>query len=156
MVIKTFNMQENLEVWTASYLDRIERYETLKECIQSVAKFQLRHKISVSCDEYLQEKIKNEVLPFHPNIMVFFHTDRKQQFEHIDYLYRVAFDSSYQVLFLDDDDILVDLPYYVNCKGLQYGVETLSFKPETPYTRYEPFQNQPITIDFSGTVVEGS
>lgn len=164
-----------MQVLTASHIHCTERWETLQECIESVWRlahqvgFQ-RHIVGISCCRHAAEEFKDtngidieeaccrlegqytsgwlSILRNEPGV-------RKSQFQHMRALveHTASADDSVQVMFIDDDDVLVGPPQ-VGFKSKQYMLRWSDWAPGKKYSQfreYYPTTRDKSVSDFSGT-----
>ena len=136
-----------MQVWTASHIDVPERWESLKECVNSVRKFNLPHYISISFEPGLSFNII-EITDKNLNVLI--QPTKISQMEHIRILDTHVPHSDY-IMFMDDDDVLDSLPEVRTQIGHQYHTSKLNYFGEMN-TLYEPYDAQMDCFDFSGTI----
>ena len=138
----------SVTVWTASHIDVPDRWFTLKECVESVAKLNLPHFVSLSSSIDLPDEIKS------PLLTVIRHDEEKSQFGHLRFLDGTFSGSENDyILFMDDDDVLIELPKEITTRrSVQYiahgnYINTRQCQDFMPYREGDMLSN-----DFSGTI----
>lgn len=148
-----FNLPTKMfQVWTGSHIGMKQRWDVLKECLESVAKLDLPHYLSISWDiEPLPEWFQHRKTLF-PRATFWHAPQRLSQCQHFHALYQHVPRSTPPIIILDDDDILTRLPleqtYPVT--GMQYPC-----RPSKPtdwdmsqcYTRFQEFDSVSSGLD---------
>lgn len=141
-------------ILTASHLDCHHRITLLKECINTTKVFNGIHYISVSKNDDINIGDSFDIYNNDPNVKIFFHNERKSQFEHLNFILmniinRDDLDDNGLITFLDDDDILLSLPNK-ECQGVQYLVNDQEYRNHLHKKDEINRLFKEIVIDFSG------
>lgn len=146
-------MSHNLSVWTASHIDVVERFNALIECVRAVNKFGLPHYISISVEKDIN--VNFDLLKY-DNVTIFYSDEQLSQFAHlnnIDTNLAGRSESTEFIMFMDDDDVLVNLPPTIKQReSVQYLTEIVDRNDKYSIFREYRSGDSIICHDFSGTI----
>lgn len=124
-----------MEIWTASHISNINRYNTLIHCINSGKEVllpltqSLTHRVSISYTEEMHKNIQElNVIVNNTDVIIYDQgTTKITQFQHLDHILshvnEEELDPNTMIVFIDDDDLFmsyhVDWPSYDVIKGWQ-------------------------------------
>eukprot|EP01129_Flabellula_baltica_P002442 TRINITY_DN12256_c0_g1_i1.p1 TRINITY_DN12256_c0_g1~~TRINITY_DN12256_c0_g1_i1.p1 ORF type:complete len:251 (+),score=37.64 TRINITY_DN12256_c0_g1_i1:20-772(+) len=136
-----------MEVWTASHITNVNRLNTLKLAIVSAKQTLLQlsdpfmHRLSISYNDVMEINVLEFIRTMSTQSCVFIDNGITQltQFEHLQYIQYQAkqanINPNTMIIFLDDDDMLLDYPLICDLYDVVVGWQIVPYKYAMPKMR---------------------